>query len=150
MDGRDLNEPDELRGAHLRLPAGGWYDLAFTMPEHTVALVFDNDHDSGVRLLPSASDDDEDAAAQTAAMAEDTSDWPELDLLSYGWPAPAPFGADGPFDCDFTVVDRSLETHRWHLHGHTVHVLSRDSEQGMMLGLGYDGVTSPFHGSHAP
>jgi len=91
----------------------------------------------------------------------------------------------------FTVVNRSLETHPWHLHGHPVLILSRNStpssgsplwvdtfdvrpgevwevafkatnpgiwmnhchnlphtHQGMMLRLCYDGVTTPFHGSH--
>ncbi len=93
----------------------------------------------------------------------------------------------------FTVVNRSLETHPWHLHGHPVLILSRDGrrysgsplwmdtfdvrpgevwevafradnpgvwmnhchnlphqEQGMMLRLVYDGVTTPFDStSHA-
>ncbi|HEX5598770.1 MAG TPA: multicopper oxidase family protein [Micromonosporaceae bacterium] len=91
----------------------------------------------------------------------------------------------------FTVVNRSLEAHPWHLHGHPVLILSRDgtpstgsplwvdtfdvrpgetwevafratnpgiwmnhchnlphAEQGMMLQLRYDGVTTPFGGSH--
>jgi FtsP/CotA-like multicopper oxidase with cupredoxin domain len=90
-----------------------------------------------------------------------------------------------------TVVNRSLETHPWHLHGHPVLILSRDgrpssgsplwmdtfdvrpgqvwevafaatnpgiwmnhchnlphADQGMTLRLCYDGVTTPFHGSH--
>jgi FtsP/CotA-like multicopper oxidase with cupredoxin domain len=92
----------------------------------------------------------------------------------------------------FTVVNRSLETHPWHLHGHPVLILSRDgqpssgsplwmdtfdvrpgevwevafqannrgiwmnhchnlphADQGMMLRLRYDGVSTPFHGAHA-
>ncbi|MEV0810637.1 multicopper oxidase family protein [Micromonospora sp. NPDC050200] len=91
----------------------------------------------------------------------------------------------------FTVVNRSLETHPWHLHGHAVLILSRNGKpstgsplwvdtfdvrpgqvwevafqatnpgiwmnhchnlphqhQGMMLQLRYDGVATPFHGSH--
>jgi FtsP/CotA-like multicopper oxidase with cupredoxin domain len=90
----------------------------------------------------------------------------------------------------FTVVNRSLETHPWHLHGHPVLILSRDgtpssgsplwldtfdvrpgevwevafettnpgiwmnhchnlahADQGMMLRLCYDGVSTPFEGS---
>ena len=93
----------------------------------------------------------------------------------------------------FTVVNRSLETHPWHLHGHPVLIVSRDGKpssgsplwmdtfdvrpgevwevafaatnpgiwmnhchnlphahQGMMLRLCYDGVTTPFGGSHTP
>ncbi|GAA4444235.1 multicopper oxidase family protein [Phytohabitans houttuyneae] len=93
----------------------------------------------------------------------------------------------------YTVVNRSLETHPWHLHGHAVLILSRDGtrysgsplwvdtfdvrpgevwevafqagnpgvwmnhchnlphqEQGMMLRLVYDGVSTSFaHGQHA-
>ncbi|MEU5529712.1 multicopper oxidase family protein [Micromonospora chersina] len=91
----------------------------------------------------------------------------------------------------FAIVNRSLETHPWHLHGHPVLILSRDetpstgsplwmdtfdvrpgetwevafqatnpgiwmnhchnlphAEQGMMLRLRYDGVTTPFGGAH--
>jgi hypothetical protein len=91
----------------------------------------------------------------------------------------------------FTVVNRSLETHPWHLHGHPVLALSRDgtpssgsplwvdtfdvrpgevwevafeatnpgiwmnhchnlphAQQGMMLHLAYDGVTTPFGDAH--
>ncbi|WP_240942611.1 multicopper oxidase family protein [Planosporangium thailandense] len=91
----------------------------------------------------------------------------------------------------FTVVNRSPETHPWHLHGHPVLIVSRDGKrssgsplwvdtfdvrpgqvwevafkatnpgiwmnhchnlphahQGMMLRLRYDGVTTPFAGSH--
>ncbi|WP_327000756.1 multicopper oxidase family protein [Dactylosporangium sp. NBC_01737] len=93
----------------------------------------------------------------------------------------------------YTVVNRGLETHPWHLHGHTVLIVSRNGtpcsgsplwvdtfdvrpgeiwdvafqasnpgvwmnhchnlphqDQGMMLRLVYDGVTTPFaDGSHA-
>jgi FtsP/CotA-like multicopper oxidase with cupredoxin domain len=91
----------------------------------------------------------------------------------------------------FTVVNRSLEIHPWHLHGHPVLILSRNgtpssgsplwmdtfdvrpgevwevafkatnvgiwmnhchnlphAHQGMMLRLHYDGVTTPFDGTH--
>lgn len=90
-----------------------------------------------------------------------------------------------------TVVNRSFDTHPWHLHGHRVLVLSRDGKAvtgsplwmdtfdvrpgevwqvalradnpgvwmnhchnlshaaaGMALHLEYEGVTTPFHGSH--
>ncbi|WP_205857184.1 multicopper oxidase domain-containing protein [Phytoactinopolyspora endophytica] len=234
VDGRDLNEPDEVDGVHLRLPAGGRYDLTFAMPDSVVALIVDNNRDGGVRLRPGEPDGEADVEELGTAAVEDTSGWPELDPLHYGRPAAVPFETDGPFDRDFTlvldrgvamvdgapayahtvnglghpsipeqlvaegdlvrftVVNRSLETHPWHLHGHTMLVLSRDgepytgsplwvdtfdvrpgevwevaflagnpglwmnhchnlphAEQGMMLKLGYDGVTSPSHGDHA-
>ncbi|MBQ1027970.1 multicopper oxidase family protein [Micromonospora sp. C95] len=227
IDGRDLHQPGEVTDAGLRLPAGGRYDLAFVMPETPVALVLDNDHTGGLRLQP------DDHPTGRAPAVEDTSDWPELDMLSYGAPASVPFDAarradrhftivldrgvalvDGrpayahtvngrghPSIPDqlvaegnlirFTVVNRSPETHPWHLHGHPVLILSRNgtptsgsplwmdtfdvrpgevwevafkatnpgiwmnhchnlphAQQGMMLQLRYDGVTTPFHGSH--
>ncbi|WP_330461682.1 multicopper oxidase family protein [Streptomyces sp. NBC_00820] len=226
VDGRDLNHPEQVRDVSLRLPAGGRYDLMFVMPDTAVALVLDNDRDTGVLLRP---DDD----AEREPRIEDTSDWPELDLLRYGTPARAPFDPDTA-DRDFTlvldraaamvdgrpayaqavnglghpsipdlmvaegdvvrfrVVNRSLETHPWHLHGHPVLILSRDgtvssgsplwvdtfevragevwevafkadnpgiwmnhchnlphAEQGMMLRVSYDGVTTPFGDAHA-
>ena len=135
---------------------------AASLPDTPVALVLDNDRDGGVRLRPG--DDTADDPA-----VEDTSGWPELDLLHYGGQATVPFDAnkvdrhftivldrgvamvDGrptyahtvngrghPSIPDqlvaegdlvkFTVVNRSLETHPWHLHGHPVLILSRDGK----------------------
>jgi len=160
VDGRDLNQPGEVREVGLRLPAGGRYDVVLAMPDTPVTLVLDNDHGSGVLLRPA------DHAGNDPALP-DTSDWPELDLLHYGEPAAVPFDADNadrhftivldralamvdgrpayaqavdgrgyPSIPDqlvaegdlvrFTVVNRSLETHPWHLHGHSVLILSRD------------------------
>ncbi|MFL6140476.1 MAG: multicopper oxidase domain-containing protein [Labedaea sp.] len=157
VDGRDLNQPDAVSGVGLRLPAGGRYDLTFVMPDRSVALVLDNDRDGGLWLSPHTGAD---------PPAEDTSNWPELDLLHYGSPASVAFDADRadrhftlvldrglavvdgrpayahtvngrghPSIPDqlvahgeiirFTVVNRSLATHPWHLHGHSVLVLSR-------------------------
>jgi FtsP/CotA-like multicopper oxidase with cupredoxin domain len=161
VDGRDLNQPGEVREVGLRLPAGGRYDVVFDMPGTPVALVLDNDRDGGLRLRPHRGD-----AADEPAV-EDTSSWAELDLLHYGDPAAVPFDAgnvDRHFEIvldrgvamvygrptyahtvngrgypsipdqlvaegdlvTFTVVNRSLETHPWHLHGHPVLILSRD------------------------
>ena len=225
VDGRDLNQPGEVSDIGLHLPAGGRYDLVFSMPDTSVALVVDDDRGGGLRLRPHGD-------APGSAPVEDPSDLPELDLLRYGVPAAVPFDArtadrhftmvldrgvamvDGkpayaqtvngrghPGIPDqlvaegdivrFTVVNRSLETHPWHLHGHPVLILSRDgtpstgsplwvdtfdvrpgetwdvafratnpgiwmnhchnlphAHQGMMLRLHYDGVTTPFGGSH--
>ncbi|MEV4692718.1 multicopper oxidase family protein [Micromonospora echinospora] len=227
VDGRDLNQPGEVREVGLRLPAGGRYDLVLAMPEAKVTLLLDNDSDQGILLRPPG-------VGGGDRPLPDTADWPEFDLLDYGEPAAVPFDAD---DADrhftivldralamvdgkpayaqtvdgrahpsvpdqlvregdvvrFTVVNRSLETHPWHLHGHPVLILSRDGrrysgsplwmdtfdvrpgevwevafradnpgvwmnhchnlphqEQGMMLRLVYDGVTTPFAStSHA-
>ncbi|SCF03409.1 Multicopper oxidase with three cupredoxin domains (includes cell division protein FtsP and spore coat protein CotA) [Micromonospora viridifaciens] len=225
VDGRDLNQPGEVRDVALHLPAGGRYDLVFRMPDTPVALVVDGDREGGLRLVPAG-------GAPAEARIEDTAGLPELDLLRYGAPAALPFDprrADRRFTMvldrgvamvdgrpayaqtvngrghpsipdqlvaegdivQFTVVNRSLETHPWHLHGHPVLILSRDgtpstgsplwvdtfdvrpgetwkvafratnpglwmnhchnlphADQGMMLQLRYDGVTTPFGGSH--
>jgi FtsP/CotA-like multicopper oxidase with cupredoxin domain len=164
VDGRDLNQPGGIRDAGLRLPAGGRYDLVFVMPDTQVALVLDNDHTGGLRLRP----DHYAGTARADTAVEDTSGWPELDLLRYGTPAAVPFDAGRRADRHFTmvldrgvamvdgrpvygqtvsgrghpsvpdqlvaegdlvrytVVNRSLETHPWHLHGHSVLVLSRN------------------------
>ncbi|MFF5263641.1 multicopper oxidase family protein [Actinomadura viridis] len=160
VDGRDLNRPGEVSDVGLYLPAGGRYDLAFLMPDRSVALVVDDDRDGGLLLRPRGDDAGE-------ARVVDTSDVPELDLLRYGLPAAVPFGtrdADRHFTMvldrgvamvdgrpayahtvngrghpsipdqlvangdivRFTIVNRSLETHPWHLHGHPVLILSRD------------------------
>lgn len=156
VDGRELNEPGEVSRVVLRLPAGGRYDLVFRMPDRAVALVLDDD--VGLRLRPGDGPDE---------PVDDTSGWPELDLLHYGAPAAEPFDAEAadrhftmvldrglaivdgspgyaqtvnghahPSIPDqlvaegevvrFTVVNRSLETHPWHLHGHPVLIVSRD------------------------
>jgi FtsP/CotA-like multicopper oxidase with cupredoxin domain len=164
VDGRDLNQPGEVSNAGLRLPGGGRYDLVFVMPDTPVALVLDNDHAGGLRLRP----DDHAGTVGEETAVEDTSGWPELDLLRYVTPAAVPFDADSRADRQFTmvldrgvamvdgrpaygqtvngrghpsipdqlvaegdlvrftVVNRSLETHPWHLHGHPVLVLSRN------------------------
>jgi FtsP/CotA-like multicopper oxidase with cupredoxin domain len=164
VDGRDLNQPGEVNDVALRLPAGGRYDLVYVMPDTPVALVADNDHAGGLRLRP----DDHAGTAGEDTAVEDTSGWPELDLLRYGTPAAVPFDAGSRPDrhftmvldrgvamvdgrpayaqtvngggqpsipdqlvaegdlVRFTVVNRSLETHPWHLHGHPVLVLSRN------------------------
>ncbi|HEV8568266.1 MAG TPA: multicopper oxidase domain-containing protein [Actinoplanes sp.] len=164
VDGRDLHQPGEVSDVGLRLPSGGRYDLIFVMPDTPVALVLGNDHAGGLRLRP----DDHVGTAGEDTAVEDTSGWPELDLLRYGTPAAVPFDAGSRADrhftmvldrgvamvdgrpayaqtvngrghpsipdqlvaegdlVRFTVVNRSLETHPWHLHGHPVLILSRN------------------------
>jgi FtsP/CotA-like multicopper oxidase with cupredoxin domain len=162
VDGRDLEGPGEISRTGLRLHAAGRHDLVFVMPSTSVALILD-DHAATVWLRPQAGAPDGEAATP------DTTGWPELDLLTYGTPAPVALRADaadrhftmvldrgmamvdgspayaqtvngrGPPSIPdqlvtegdivrFTVVNRSLETHPWHLHGHPVLILSRDGK----------------------
>ncbi|MEU9830075.1 multicopper oxidase family protein [Streptosporangium sp. NPDC048047] len=260
VDGQDLNGPGGLGRTGLRLPAGGRYDLAFTMPAARTVLLAVDDRTEGLRLssregaggasapAPSASPAPASESgsgtapgagsgaagpAGAAGSAGDGASWPELDITRYGTPAGTPFGSGNRFDrrftlvldrgltfsggrpmyahtvngrafpsiptqvvrdgelVRFTVVNRSRDTHPWHLHGHRVLVLSRDgratggsplwldtfdvrpgevwevafraanpgmwmnhchnlahADQGMVLHLDYEGVTTPFHGAH--
>ncbi|HEY8472812.1 MAG TPA: multicopper oxidase family protein [Natronosporangium sp.] len=156
VDGQDLHRPGELAQVGLRLAAGGRYDLAFPMPQTPVLLQVGGA--TWLRLLPTG--------FAGAVPEPATGDWPELDLLHYGEPAPVDLG--GAFDREFTLVldrgfalvdgvpafaqtvngqafppaqqvregelvrmtlvNRSLETHPWHLHGHRMLVLSRDGQ----------------------
>jgi FtsP/CotA-like multicopper oxidase with cupredoxin domain len=223
VDGRDLNQPGEVRADALHIAAGARHDVVLTMPDTAVALVLDGDRGRGVLVRPTG------ATAGDPAVP-DTAGWAELDLLHYGEPASVRFDPDKP-DRHFTmvldrglaivngapayaetvnglghpsipdqlvaegdvvrytVVNRGLETHPWHLHGHTVLVVARNGvrrsgsplwvdtfdvrpgeiwevaflannpgvwmnhchnlphqEQGMMLRLVYDGVSTPFAG----
>ena len=94
VDGADVNAPAEVKQMLLRLPAGGRYDLTFTMPAGPATLALTDDPTTGLTLRP----DGNHAAAPTAGA------WPVLDLLSYGAPAPTPFDANAAFDRRFTLV----------------------------------------------
>jgi FtsP/CotA-like multicopper oxidase with cupredoxin domain len=157
VDGTDLHQPGELTRTSLRLPAGGRYDLTFVMPTTPVSLRV-TAAEVALRLTP--------GGITAPADGENTSDWPDLDLLGYGTPAPSTLDAtdnrqftlvlDNGFTLAggrpsyaytvngrsfpdipvqtvhegdivrFTVVNRSLVTHPWHLHGHHVLVRSLD------------------------
>ncbi len=156
IDGRDLDRPTPVGGVQLRVPAGGRYDLEFTMP--AAGAIVQLDGDSAARLG---------AENDYPAAGSDVRDWPDLDLLTYGAAPPVRLPApDRRFTLvldrgiarvngrpsfahtvngrahpaipdqvvragdivHFTVVNRSLDTHPWHLHGHPVLILSRDGE----------------------
>ncbi len=156
VDGNDLNGPGVVDGVGLSVPAGGRYDVTFTMPAGPVGLRFP---DYPAAVLPLNS---------TPPAAP--SGWPTLDLLSYGTPAPSPYGLNSAFDrrftlvldrglalvdgrpayantinggaypnvptevvhfgdlVEFTIVNRTTEVHPWHLHGHRVLILSRNGQ----------------------
>ncbi|GAA4599485.1 multicopper oxidase family protein [Planotetraspora phitsanulokensis] len=100
VDGTDLNGPGELDRTALRLPAGGRYDLAFTMPAGRDVVLNTDDRTPSVRLTRQAS---------ASAAEEDTKAWPDLDLTTYGTPAATPITSADRFDRRFTLVlDRGL------------------------------------------
>jgi FtsP/CotA-like multicopper oxidase with cupredoxin domain len=102
VDGTDLNEPDPVEAAGLRIAAGGRYDVTFTMPDRAVALRIAHAA-SGLSFLPPG------ASAAPAAPSADVGAWPVLDLMHYGHPAATAFGTGSRFDRSFTLVlDRGL------------------------------------------
>lgn len=163
VDGRDLDRPTPVGSVQLRVPAGGRYDLEFTMPAAGATLLLNGD--SAARLGTERG---------YPAAGSDAPNWPDLDLLTYGAAPPVRLPAPDrrltlvldrgiarvngrpsfahtvnghahPAIPDqvvrtgdlvhVTVVNRSFDTHPWHLHGHPVLILSRDgrSAQGSPL-----------------
>jgi FtsP/CotA-like multicopper oxidase with cupredoxin domain len=156
IDGTDLNEPGKLENVGLLVPAGGRFDVGFTMPARGVRVGIGGT-DAAVVLGPSR--------APVPAEIAPTEDF---DPLSYGEPAPTPFDAASYFDRRFdltitrkpgffdghpglqwainghiypdvpmfvvdqgdlvevTITNDSKGIHPMHLHGHHVLVLSRD------------------------
>jgi FtsP/CotA-like multicopper oxidase with cupredoxin domain len=154
-DGDDLHEPGEVREVALRLAAGGRYDLSFTMPEGGVALLVDDDPERAALHLgdpapvatqawpeldllsygtPSAtpfgqgSRFDRDFTMvldRGIAMVDGRPAYAQT-VNGLGHPGiPVQTVREGDL-VRFTVVNRSLETHPWHLHGHRVLVLGKD------------------------
>jgi FtsP/CotA-like multicopper oxidase with cupredoxin domain len=91
LDGTDLHDPAPVEDVALRIGGGGRADVAFTMPETPVRLSI---ADSGVALALSA---DGEAVPPAREVTRD------FDPLTYGGPAPTPFGAGSPFDRRFEL-----------------------------------------------
>lgn len=154
-DGRDVNDPTNVRGQRLLIPAGGRADVAVQAPQHGAVAV----HVGGARRVLIG---DPAASAPSTPQPSKT-----LDLLSYGTPAPLGFDPSSPDrSYDYVIARRfglidgrpgnfwtingrmfpdvpmfhvaegevvamrianeSGEVHPMHLHGHHIVVLSRD------------------------
>jgi FtsP/CotA-like multicopper oxidase with cupredoxin domain len=148
IDGMDLNEPGPLNGTAVLIPAGGRYDLEFTAPATPVGLFV------GGRLTWSTGPTVAGTARWPVldplgyGVAEPVP-WAGFDQdltlvldrgidLSGLLPRYA-HTVNGAADPDipaqvvrrgetvrFTIVNRSLAVHPWHLHGYHVLVLSRN------------------------
>ncbi|MDQ0574206.1 multicopper oxidase family protein [Agromyces albus] len=154
-DGHDVNEPTDVDGQRLLIPAGGRADVPVRAPQHgSVGL-----HVGGARVIHVG---DPAASAPPAPQPSET-----LDLLAYGTPTPLSFDPASPdrsFDyviarrfgiidgrpgnfwtingrmfpdvpmfhvsegdvVAMRIVNDSGDVHPMHLHGHHVVVLSRD------------------------
>ena len=89
IDGTELNQPRPLRDTTLDLAAGGRYDVGFTMPAAPVSLALE-----GTQAIVALG-----AEGRPVDAAEEL---PTFDPLSYGRPAPTPFGRASRFDRSFT------------------------------------------------
>ena len=158
VDGRDLNEPPQVTGQTVVVPAGGRADLVVETPgDGTAAAV---NFGGGTRVA---------VGPEGANVVEGDDPEHDLDLLSYGEPEALPFD---PADADrhftysigrrlafldgkpgfwwtinghlypdvpmfvveegdlvvMTIENHSGQVHPMHLHGHHAVVLSRDGE----------------------
>ena len=92
IDGTDLNRPTPIERKLVGVPAGGRFDVGFTMPDHAVRLgLFASD--AALVLSPHG----------RTAPAPNDDEWPHFDPLGYGSPVPAPFGAGTHFDRTFVL-----------------------------------------------
>ncbi len=156
VDGRDLVEPGEVTGRQLRLAAGGRHDLTFAMPDGTVTLTVDGRPAVRIRPRPGAADPDPDTlrwpeldllsyGTSVPVPLRDAAVDKQFTLVlgrriamvdgrprfahtvnGRGHPSIPDQVVDEGDVVRFTVVNRSLDTHPWHLHGHPVLVLARD------------------------
>ncbi|WP_052314584.1 multicopper oxidase family protein [Nocardia thailandica] len=156
VDGRDLTGPTDIARVALRLPAGGRYDIEFAMPGGAVTVTLDGDtvaarlrpEGSGLGPDPEKPSHWPDLDLLTygtpAALALSAPDRHFTLVLDRGlarvhatpsyahtvngraYPTiPDQVVGEGEV-VQFTVVNRSLDTHPWHLHGHAVLIRARD------------------------
>ncbi|HEY5878858.1 MAG TPA: multicopper oxidase family protein [Nakamurella sp.] len=81
VDGTEVTGPTPIGASLLRIPAGSRFDIIFPMPAGPVSLGVQGAPATGLRLNP---------AAVSATDAVPFVDGPDLDLLTYGTPAPVP------------------------------------------------------------
>lgn len=151
IDGYDLRAPAPLQDTAVLIPAGGRYDLTFRAPSRPVALTVDNRVAWSTGPAPPAPpgrpvlDPLTYGAAGPAAFTRYDQQFTlvldrGLDLkgLLPRWAHTVNGAADPDIPTQvvrrgdivkFTIVNRSLEVHPWHLHGHHVLVLSRDGQR---------------------
>ncbi|HET6921358.1 MAG TPA: multicopper oxidase family protein, partial [Jiangellaceae bacterium] len=97
IDGTDVVGPTEVTNKSLQLAAGGRYDVTFAMPAGGQAVTLSGLGEN-VRMVFG------DGAPGSSANSDG-----DLDLLSYGSPAPTAIDRDRPFTRDFRMVmDRKI------------------------------------------
>lgn len=148
-DGNDLHEPGPVSGKALRLAAGARYDLSFTMPGTPVALHVDDEPSlrlNGETTVETAGWSELDLFSYGTPAATPFGPGSRFDrdftlvldrglamvegapmfahtVNGLGYPnIPEQVVREGEL-VRFTVVNRGIDTHPWHLHGHRVLVL---------------------------
>ncbi|MFI7604399.1 multicopper oxidase family protein [Micromonospora sp. NPDC049366] len=150
IDGSDLAGPTPLTDTAVLIPAGGRYDLVFTAPAAPVALLVDGRAVWSTGPLAAATGDWPVLDPLSYGTAEPTP-WARFDrdytlvldrgldlrrlLPRYAHTVNGAAEPDIPPQVvrpgdtvRFTIVNRSLVVHPWHLHGHHVLVLSRNGQ----------------------
>jgi FtsP/CotA-like multicopper oxidase with cupredoxin domain len=150
VDGRDVNEPSEVVGRRVSVPAGGRYDLEVTAPARlqigaTAIVVGD---DPGAQAKPGA---DLDMLSYGSPLARPDLDPTQADrtfrysigrrpgflngkpglwwsINGHLWPDIPMYVVDEGDLVVFEIENHSGEVHPMHLHGHHAVVLSRDGE----------------------
>jgi FtsP/CotA-like multicopper oxidase with cupredoxin domain len=150
IDGMDLQGPASLVDTAVSIPAGGRYDLTFTAPATPVGLFVDGRavYSTGTVAAPAQSWPVLDPLTYGTSSANP---FPKYDkeftlvldrgLDLHGLIPRYAHTVNGAADPDippqvvrlgdavkFTIVNRSLVVHPWHLHGHHVLVLSRNGK----------------------
>jgi FtsP/CotA-like multicopper oxidase with cupredoxin domain len=101
IDGVEVHGPGVLRATALPLAGGGRLDLAFTMPDHAVALTHTGTVDPDRPALVLSPD------GRGQPPAERPGD--DFDPASYGTPAATPFGPSTSYQRQFTLrVDNAF------------------------------------------
>jgi len=150
IDGRDLRGPTSIVDIAVSVPAGGRYDLAFAAPAAPVALFVDGRavYSTGpVSAATGAWPVLDPLAYGTGPPAPRPAPDRQFTLVldrgldlrgllpRYAHTVNGAAGADIPPQIvrsgetvAFTIVNRSLVVHPWHLHGHHVLVVSRNGK----------------------
>jgi FtsP/CotA-like multicopper oxidase with cupredoxin domain len=160
IDGSDLQGPTSLVDTAVLIPAGGRYDLVFTAPAAPVGLFVDG------RMVYSTGPVSAATSAWPVLDpltygAGSPVPWSRFDrqyilvldrgLDLHGLLPRYAYTVNGAADPDippqvvrlgetvkFTIVNRSLVVHPWHLHGHHVLVLSRNGKPAIASPLWLD------------
>ncbi|MEV6369008.1 multicopper oxidase family protein [Micromonospora musae] len=160
IDGSDLRGPTPVAETAVLIPAGGRYDLVFTAPATPVALLVDGRAVWSTGPVPTATD----SWPVLDPLSYGTGSpvpWSRFDreftlvldrgldlrglLPRYAHTVNGAAAPDIPPQVvglgdvvKFTVVNRSLVVHPWHLHGHHVLVLARDGKPATGSPLWWD------------